>query len=145
MHEVHRPDFQGRYRFLAITDQFRPDLPFRVLVAQLQAQLVVKPSNRSEGLRGLRPQSLYTLVHKPALPSQHDVDAPVAIPNTVRHPARSGGAGWLTADVFDALSQRGLIGSPRSVVEGGRVEQKIATGTPYRHAPFRNVQREITV
>lgn len=64
MDEVHRPDVIRPGNFFSIFTQLGFHTPFRVLVSQLQTQLIVNPACLLD-------------VDGPALPAQQNMDAPV--------------------------------------------------------------------
>ena len=109
--KIHRPDIVRTDRFLVIFPLLRLDPTLRVLVAQLQPQLVVDPADLLH-------------VDDPSFLSQQDIHAAIAIPHT------------RLRDLPDPPLDSSLVRSPGFVVVGGGVEADGPTGLPDRHAPI---------
>ena len=110
MDEVHRPDVIRPGCFFSIFTQLGFHTPFRVLVSQLQTQLIVNSACLLD-------------VDGPALPAQQNMDAPVAVPDAC------------LADLLNPPLNSSLIRPPGLIVVAGRVETDGPTSPPYRHAP----------
>src|SRR3546814_4737982 len=110
MDEVLRPYIVRPDRRCTILPQLRHYPPLGRLVAQLQAQLPVKPVDLLQ-------------VHAPTVPAQDVIHPPVAV------------AAVRFADLLDALLQKGRIGSAGLIVVTGSVERQNPAGPPDRHAP----------
>src|SRR6056297_1580277 len=108
--EIHRLDIVWIDRFSAILTQLRLHPPLRVLVAELQAQLIVNPAGPLH-------------VDHPSFTPQKNVDAPVAVAHT--------GLGNLLDQSLDGS----LVRPPGFVVVCGGVKADGPTGLPDRHTP----------
>lgn len=111
VHEVHCPDIVRPGGFLAVFPELGLHPPLRMLVSQLQAQLVVNPAG-------------FLHVDHPALSPQQHVNTPVSIPHT------------RFSDLFDAPFDGSLVRSPGLVVVGGGVKANGPTGFSDRHSPI---------
>lgn len=110
MNEVHRTDIVRPDRRCAVLPQLRLDPPLGSRVAQLQAQLPIKPMD----LLG---------VHDPALTAQDVRDTTMAVADVRR------------ADLLDAFLQNGRIGAAGMIVATGSIERQNPAGPPDRNAP----------
>ena len=108
--KAHRPDIVGSDGLLAVLTQLGFHTPLRVLVPQLQAQLIVNPARLLH-------------VDDPALASQQDVNTPITIAHT------------RLCNLLDPPLNSSLVRPPGLVEVAGRVETDGPTGPPYRHAP----------
>lgn len=112
MDEVHGPHIVVTDRRRAILPQLRRHPPLGRLVAQLQAQLPLKPVD-------------LLCIHDPAFPAQDVINTTIAV------------ADVRLADGLDTLLDRGRIGATGLVVVARGVERQDLARPTDRHAPVR--------
>ncbi len=109
--EVHRPSLVRFGRRLPVVAQFCFDSPFRRLVTQLKAKLIVNPVG-------------FLDVDVPAVATQQHMHAPIAVAHARR------------ANLLDSGFDAGLIGATGFVVVSGRVEFENPARAPDRNVPL---------